>query len=111
MSPLRRAVLWYLFLAVTAPAFAAFPGILKVRIFDATHQNLVPARVNVIGSDNAFYEPDPSKNPLSEYSLKHKGNRANVGPLRYYGSVFYNYGSFELKRPPVLGRPETRTGD
>ena len=97
-------------MAVTAPAYAAVPGILKVRIFDATHQNLVPARVNVIGSDNAFYEPDPSKNPLSEYSLKHKGNRANVGPLRYYGSFFYTDGSFEVKLPPGPARIEVRKG-
>src|SRR6266566_1911639 len=109
MSPLRRAVLWY-FLAVMTPAFAAAPGILKVRIFDAAHRNIVPARVNVIGSDNAFYEPDPSKNPLAEYSLKRRGNRPSVGPLRYYGSFFYTDGSFEVKLPPGPARIEVRKG-
>src|SRR6266481_773986 len=110
MSPLRRAVLWYLFLAVTAAAFAGATGTLKVRIFDAGHKNIVPARVNVIGSDNAFYEPDPARNPLAEYSLKRKGNRPNVGPLRYYGSFFYTDGTFEVKLPPGPARIEARKG-
>src|SRR5713101_3196090 len=98
-----RAIRWVTFLCgflmALAPAWAGPPGVLKVRIFDAGHKAFVPARVNVIGSDNAFYEPDPSQNPLAEYSLKHKGNRANVGPLRYYGSFFYTDGSFEVKLP------------
>ena len=66
--------------------------------------------MNVIGSDSAFYEPDPARNPLSEYSLKRKGNRANVGPLRYYGSFFYTEGTFELKLPPGPARIEVRKG-
>ncbi len=94
---------------LTAGAQAA-PGILKVRIFDASHKSIVPARVNVIGSDNAFYEPDPSRNALSEYNLKRKGNRANVGPLRYYGSFFYTDGSFEVKLPPGSARVEVWKG-
>ena len=81
MHPPRRAIFLCGFVMALAPAWAA-PGILKVRIFDAGHKTFVPARVNVIGADNAFYEPDPSRNPLAEYSLKRKGNRSNVGPLR-----------------------------
>jgi hypothetical protein len=103
-------VLLQILLCCLLPATAqAAPGILKVRIFDAAH-NPAPARVNVIGSDNAFYEPDPARNPLSEYSLKRKGNRANVGPLRYYGSFFYTDGSFEIKLPPGPARMEIRKG-
>jgi hypothetical protein len=94
---------------LTAGAQAA-PGILKVRIFDGGHKSLIPARVNVIGSDSAYYEPDPSRNPLWEYSLKRKGNRANVGPLRYYGSFFYTGGSFEVKLPPGPARVEVWKG-
>src|SRR5262245_2290818 len=89
---------------------AAAPGILRVRVLDAVHKNILPARVNVIGSDHAYYEPDPSRNPLSEYSLKRKGNRANVGPLRYYGSFFYTDGSFEVKLPAGPARVEARKG-
>jgi hypothetical protein len=95
---------------LTASAQAA-PGILIVRVFDAGHKGaVVPARVNVIGSDNAFYEPDPARNPLSEYSLKRKGNRANVGPLRYYGSFFYTDGSFQVALPAGPARVEVRKG-
>src|SRR5207247_958839 len=68
MLIMRQAVLW-LFLVVAAPVFAGAAGTLRVRIFDAGHKSMVAARVNVIGSDNAFYEPDPSRNPLAEYSL------------------------------------------
>src|SRR5262245_36761638 len=89
---------------------AAAPGVLRVRVLDAVHKTVVPARVNVIGSDNAFYEPDPSRNALSEYSLKRKGNRANVGPLRYYGSFFYTDGTFEVKLPAGPARIEVCKG-
>src|SRR6266852_8706181 len=106
----RHAMLVWLFLVGAAPVFASATGTLKVRIFDAGHKSVVPARVNVIGADNAFYEPDPSRNPLAEYSLKRKGNRANVGPLRYYGSFFYTEGSFEVKLPPGPAHIEVRKG-
>jgi hypothetical protein len=102
-------VLLPILLSLQSAAAQAAPGILRVRIFDAAH-NTVPARVNVIASDNAYYEPDPARNPLSEYSLKRKGNRANVGPLRYYGSFFYTDGSFEVKLPPGPARVEVRKG-
>ena len=108
MHPPRRAIFLCGFVMALAPAWAA-PGILKVRIFDAGHKTFVPARVNVIGADNAFYEPDPSRNPLAEYSLKRKGNRSNVGPLRYCGSFFYTDGTFEVKPGslfPALHRME-----
>src|SRR5260370_33446527 len=98
------------FLIALAPAWAGPPGVLRVRLFDSGHKAFVPARVNVIGSDNAFYEPDPTRNALSEYSLKRKGNRANVGPLRYYGSFFYTDGSFEVKLPPGPARIEVSKG-
>ncbi len=86
---------------------AADPGTLKVRILD-TDGKTTAARVNVIGSDNAFYEPE--KNPLSEYSLKRKGNRGNVTPLRYFGSFFYTDGTFEVKLPPGIARIEVSKG-
>src|SRR6476646_3933890 len=110
MQSSRWATLLCGVLIPLTPALAATTGLLKVRVFDAGHKILVPARVNVIGSDSAFYEPDPARNPLSEYSLKRKGNRANVGPLRYYGSFFYTDGTFEVKLPPGPARIEVRKG-
>ena len=89
---------------------AAAPGTLKVRILDADHQTTTAARVNVMGSDSAFYEPDPAHNALSGYSLKRKGNRGNVTPLRYFGAFFYTEGSFEVKLPPGIARIEVTKG-
>jgi hypothetical protein len=94
-------------LILLSALLAASPGTLKVRILDADHQTVTAARVNVIGSDNAFYEP--ANNPLAEYSLKRKGNRANVTPLRYFGSFFYTDGTFEVKLPPGIARIEVST--
>src|SRR5437879_13635837 len=105
-----RVTLLSVVLMALPPAWAGPPGVLRARIFDAGHRAYVPARVNVIGSDSAFYEPDPARNPLAEYSLKRKGNRANVGPLRYYGSFFYTDGAFEVKLPPGPARIEVRKG-
>ena len=87
----------------------AAPGTLKVRILDPD-RSITAARVNVMGSDNAFYEPDPSQNPLSAYSLKRKGNRGNVTPLRYFGSFFYTEGTFEVKLPAGIARIEVTKG-
>jgi hypothetical protein len=97
-----------LHLLLLSTLLAATPGMLKVRVLDADHKTVTAARVNVIGSDNAFYEPE--QNPLAEYSLKRKGDRGNVSPLRYFGSFFYTDGSFELKLPPGLTRIEVSKG-
>jgi len=64
-----------LFLAVTAAAFAGRYRDAQGAHLDVGHKSVVAARVNVIGSDNAFYEPDPARNALAEFSLKRKGNR------------------------------------
>ncbi len=98
-----------LYLAIV-PVLCAASGTLKLRIFDSDRKAITAARVNVIGSDSAFYEPDQSKNPLFDYSLKRKGNRGNVTPLRYFGSFFYTEGSCELQLPPGLARIEVSKG-
>src|ERR1017187_5564679 len=103
-------VLISLFLVLLSTPLAAATGTLKVRILDAGRQTITPARVNVMGSDSAFYEPDPSQNRLSGYSLKRKGNRGNVTPLRYFGSFFYTEGAFEVKLPPGVARIEVSKG-
>ncbi|HEY3840914.1 MAG TPA: CehA/McbA family metallohydrolase [Bryobacteraceae bacterium] len=91
-------------------ATAQAAGSLKLRILDADRHTVTAARVNVIGSDSAYYEPDPSQYPLSGYSLKRKGNRGNVTPLRYFGSFFYTEGVFEIKLPPGIARIEVTKG-
>lgn len=83
-------------------------GVLKVRIVDDEEKSPTPARVNVIGSDHAYYEPD--RNPLAAYSLKNTGNRGNVGPLRYTGSFFYTPGEFELSLPAGVAQVEVTKG-
>jgi hypothetical protein len=96
-------------LLLITPGLLAASGTLKVRILDE-HHTVTAARVNIIGPDNAFYEPNPARNPLSAYSLKRKGNRGNVTPLRYFGSFFYSEGSFELTLPPGIARIEVTKG-
>ena len=95
-------------LALLSVAIAAATGTLRVRILDTDRHTITAARVNVMGADNAYYEP--VNNPLAEYSLKRKGNRGNVGPLRYFGSFFYTEGSFELQLPPGIARIEVSKG-
>jgi hypothetical protein len=109
---LRRIALYLSFLAgVGALAFTQVEktGTLVVRILDPQGRP-TPARVNVIGSDHAYYEPDAARNPLSPFSLKRKGNRSDRGPARYYGSFFYTNGSFEVTLPPGPARLEVRKG-
>jgi hypothetical protein len=108
----KRVALYLFFLAgVGALAFTQVEktGTLAVRIVDALGR-VTPARVNVIGSDHAYYEPDPARNPLSPFSLKRKGNRSDRGPARYYGSFFYTSGAFEITLPPGPARLEVRKG-
>ena len=55
----RRITLPIGFLIAVAPVLASASGFLRVRILDAGHKTAVPARVNVIGSDSAYYERIP----------------------------------------------------
>jgi hypothetical protein len=102
-------MLRFFVILLLAPLLGA-TGTLKVRILDADRHTTTAARVNIMGSDSAFYEPDPAQNPLSGYSLKRKGNRGNVTPLRYFGSFFYTEGAFEVKLPPGIARIEVSKG-
>src|SRR4051812_24014071 len=99
-----------LLLLASWTAAGAERGTLQVRIIEAGGTAVVPARVNVIGSDSAFYQPDAATNPLAEYNFNRLGNRSNVGPLRYQGSFFYTEGSFALKLPPGVARVEVSKG-
>src|SRR5579871_2535179 len=101
-------VTYLLILSLLALPVTAATGTLKVRILDADRHTITAARVNVIGSDSAFYEP--AENRLSAYSLKRKGNRGNVTPLRYFGSFFYTEGAFEVQLPSGIARIEVTKG-
>src|SRR5262249_3535771 len=70
-----------------AVADAALHGTLRLTIVDAATRQPTFARLNVVGSDGNFYEPD--KNPLAPWSLHRLGNRLGKGPFRYYGWFFY----------------------
>ena len=105
-SGILPIIFWIL--AAARASFAADFGQLQVRIYEADHKTLSPARVNVIGSDHAFYEP--ADNPLAQFALKRSGNRSNVGPVRYYGSFFYTEGSFVVSLPPGSARVEVWKG-
>jgi hypothetical protein len=94
----------------TTPGFGQSNGTVQVRILDHDRKTITPARINIIGSDNAFYEPNPATNPLADYSLKRTGNRSNVGPLRYQGSFFYTDGTFEISLPPGIAKVEVSKG-
>lgn len=108
---IASVVLAGMLVACPAPAQdSAARGTLHVRVLDGPGGRTVPARVNVIGPDHAYYEPAPADNPLAAYSLKRRGNRSNVGPLRYYGSFFYTGGDFTVRLPPGVARVEAWRG-
>ncbi len=102
---------WLLAIGAAAVAASRPPrrGTLVVRIVDASGQP-TPARVNVIGSDSAYYQPAAAENPLAEFSLNRLGNRPDYGPIRYLGSFFYSSGQFHLELPPGPARIEVQKG-
>ncbi|MGE3314169.1 MAG: PVC-type heme-binding CxxCH protein [Planctomycetaceae bacterium] len=61
-------------------------------------------RVNVVGADGSFYQPE--NNYLTPYALTGewpkvgKGNRQGKGPFRYLGRFFYSWGEISLSVPP-----------
>src|SRR5262245_15152832 len=61
-----------------AVADAAVHGTLRLTILDAVTRQPTFARLNVLGSDGNFYEPE--KNPLAPWSLHRLGNRIGKGP-------------------------------
>ncbi|HTM54326.1 MAG TPA: PVC-type heme-binding CxxCH protein [Pirellulales bacterium] len=73
-----------------------------------------PCRVNVIGADGNYYEPQD--NPLADYSLigtwpeRLAGNRPSKAPIRYFGHFFYTTGSFTVDVPAGAVRIEVWKG-
>ncbi|HEY2894702.1 MAG TPA: hypothetical protein VGJ16_10830, partial [Pirellulales bacterium] len=73
-----------------------------------------PCRVNVIGADGDYYEPQD--NPLADHSLigtwpeRLAGNRPSKAPIRYFGHFFYTTGTFTVDVPAGAVRIEVWKG-
>lgn len=80
-----------------AQALPANSGRLRLVVRDQKDGMPTFCRVNVIGPDGQFYEPE--QNPLKPWSLSRLGNRAGKGPFRYYGWFFYCNGQCEVAVP------------
>lgn len=81
---------------------------MRLTILDAATKQPTFARLNVVGSDGNYYEPE--SNPLAPWSLKRLGNRTGKGPFRYYGWFFYGGGVLEIRVPPGEVRVEAWKG-
>ncbi|GAB4138956.1 MAG: hypothetical protein Tsb009_07540 [Planctomycetaceae bacterium] len=83
-------------------------GTVSLTVVDESTKLPVFCRVNVIGSDGNFYEPD--KHSLKPWSLHRLGNRRGKGPIRYYGWFFYSNGQCKVRVPPGTTRIEIFKG-
>ncbi|MBX3177678.1 MAG: CehA/McbA family metallohydrolase [Candidatus Hydrogenedentes bacterium] len=70
---------------------------LRLRVVDAATGDPTFCRVNVIGPDGHYYEPDAHL--LRPWSLHRLGNRKEKGPFRYYGWFFYCDGDESIRVP------------
>lgn len=85
-------------------------GILRLTITDTANERPTFCRVNVVGPDGNYYEPDERDNALWPWSLARKGNRVGKGPFRYYGWFFYTDGTCDVRVPPGECRVEVWKG-
>ncbi|MCI0334450.1 MAG: CehA/McbA family metallohydrolase [Planctomycetes bacterium] len=89
-------------------------GRLAVVVRDHTTGNKTPCRVNVVGPDGNYYEPE--LNPLKEHSYTSEwpnagwGNRALRAPVRYLGRPFYTNGECTVEVPSGAARVEVWKG-
>jgi hypothetical protein len=93
-----------------AVADPSISGKLKISVLDVAANELAHCRINVVGPDGNYYEPDERSNPLWAWSLQRKGNRLGKGPFRYYGWFFYCDGTCEVNVPPGDVRIEVWKG-
>jgi hypothetical protein len=92
------------------PTVATGPDttLLSLTVLDAATGEPTPCRVNVIGADGNYYEPEHDR--LTPWSLHRLGNRTGKGPFRYYGWFFYSQGTSEVRVPRGAVRVEVWKG-
>ena len=89
-------------------------GTIRIIVIDEAMGKPTPCRLNVVGADGNFYQPEPNR--LTPYSLTGrwpktgKGNREGKAPFRYYGRFFYCPGQIEVKVPAGPVRLEAAKG-
>lgn len=101
---------------VPAQATGSDTGRLKITIRDASTGKPTRCRVNVVGPDGNYYEPDES--PLKIHSLTGEwpkwptgwGNRPTKAPIRYLGRFFYSSGEATVTVPSGTVRIEVWKG-
>src|SRR5262249_12015315 len=87
---------------------------LEIVVTDGTDGLPTPCRINVVGGDGQYYQPE--QNSLSAYSLTGdwpktgKGNRVGKAPIRYFGRFFYSKGRAEVDVPSGPVRVEVWKG-
>jgi putative membrane-bound dehydrogenase-like protein len=89
-------------------------GRLHISIRDSMTGNKLPCRVNVVGADGNYYEPEI--NPLKEHTYTSEwpdagwGNRVLRAPARYLGRPFYTTGECSVEVPAGTVRVEIWKG-
>jgi len=83
-------------------------GTVRLTILDQATGRPTFARVNVVGADGNYYEPDG--HALARWSLSRAGNRPGKGPIRYYGWFFYSSGEAAVRVPAGSVRIEVWKG-
>jgi putative membrane-bound dehydrogenase-like protein len=110
------------------PALADGPDrtTLEITVLDSATRRPTPCRINVVGPDGSFYQPEtnslsmfsltgiwptgglsgnPDKRPTTGY-----GNRLGKPPVRYFGRFFYTTGVCRVGVPPGTVRIEVWKG-
>ncbi len=89
-------------------------GHLKLTVIDAETNAPTPCRINVVGPDGNYYQPN--QNYLTAFALTGEwpktgmGNRQGKAPFRYYGRSFYSWGEADVDVPPGNVRIEVYKG-
>ena len=99
---------------VVKVASGSLTGRLQLQVRDLGTEQLTACRINVIGPDGNYYQPEPNR--LSPYSLTGQwpqsgnGNRQGKAPIRYLGRFFYTTREVEVIVPAGLIRIEVWKG-